>query len=121
MRFIDMQGFCIRPDKQVAMQQWLTANEDRIRRSYPEGCEYGGIYVAPYTSEKHAGECFWLDILDSYAGLDRAAALANEPDSEYAKIGREFMEFIDFSRTDSWSHVLLKSVVDATMWDAPAG
>jgi hypothetical protein len=120
MRFINMQGFCIRLDRQVEFQRWLIANEERIRASYPSGTEYGGIYVAVFSSEKHAGEYYWLDILDSYAAMDRAAALGKDPDSDYAKIGEEFLRFVDTSRAAGTSQVLLKAVVDATIMDAPA-
>ena len=37
MRFIGIQGFSIRPDKQVEFQKWLIENEERIRKSYPDG------------------------------------------------------------------------------------
>ena len=120
MRFINMQGFCIRLDKQVEFQKWLIANEDRIRASYPPGTEYGGIYLAVFSSEKHAGEYFWMDILDSYAAMDRGAALGKDADSEYAKIGEEFVQFLDTSRAAGNSQMLLKAVVDATIMDVPA-
>lgn len=119
MRFVDVQGFCIRLDKQVEFQKWVVANEERIRKSYPAGCEYGGIYIAPYSSEKTSGDYYWLDILDSYAAIDRVAALAKDTTSDYAKIGEEFVRFLDTDRSAGWSRTLLKSVVDATVVDLP--
>ena len=121
MRFVDVQGFCIKLDKQVEFQQWLVANEDRIRSSYPAGIEYGGTYVAVFSSEKNAGEYYGLDILDSYAAIDRGAALAKDATSDYAKVGAEFLQFIDTDRSAGSSHILLKSVVDATIIDLPTG
>ena len=106
-------------DKQLEFQDWLIENEDRLRKSYPEGVEYGGTYVAVFSSERNAGEYFGLDILDSYGAMDRAAALGKDPTSEYAKIGQEFIQFIDLDRSAGSSHMLLKSVVDATIFDAP--
>ena len=119
MRFVDVQGFCIRPDKQVEFQKWLIENEERIKNSYPPGIEYGGCYAAVFSSEKNAGEFFWMDILDSYAAIDRGAAAAKDPATDYAKIGEEFLQFLDPSRSAGWSHMLLKSVVDATIMDMP--
>lgn len=119
MRFIDVQGFCIRPDKQVEFQKWLVANEERIRKSYPEGSEYGGCYAAVFSSEKNAGEYYWLDILDSYGAIDRGAALGKDPTSDYAKTAEEFLRFLDPARNAGSSHMLLKSVVDATIMDLP--
>ena len=120
MRFIEVQGFCIKLDRQLEFQQWLAENEERLRASYPEGVEYGGTYVAVFSSEKNAGEYFGLDILDSYAALDRGAALGKDPTSDYAKIGAEFLQFIDLDRSAGSSHMLLKSVIDATVFDAPS-
>jgi hypothetical protein len=121
MRFVDVSGFCIKLDRQVEFQQWLIANEERMRKSYPEGIEYGGIYVAVFSSEKHAGEYYAFDILDSYAAIDRGAALGKDTTSEYAKIGAEFLQFIDTDRSAGSSRMLLKSVVDATIIDVPTG
>jgi hypothetical protein len=121
MRFIEVQGFCIKLDRQLEFQQWLVENEDRLKKSYPEGIEYGGTYVAVFSSERNAGEYFGLDILDSYGAMDRAAALGKDRTSDYAKIGAEFLEFIDLDRSAGSSHMLLKSVVDATVFDAPSG
>jgi hypothetical protein len=119
MRFIEVQGFCVKLDKQVEFQKWLVENEERLRKSYPAGVEYGGTYVAVFSSEKNAGEYYGLDILDSYGAMDRAAALAKDPTSDWARIGQEFYQFIDVDRSAGSSHMLLKSVVDATIFDAP--
>ncbi len=119
MRFVDVQGFCIKRGKQAEFQAWLIANEDRIRKSYPAGIEYGGIYVAVLGSEKTAGEFYALDFLDSYAALDRGAALGEGPHQRLREVGAEFGQFIDTDRSAGWSRTLLKSVVDATIIDIP--
>ena len=49
----------------------------------------------------------------------RGAALAKDPTSAYAKIGAEFLQFIDTDRSAGSSHILLKSVIDATVIDIP--
>jgi hypothetical protein len=51
--------------------------------------------------------------------MDRGAAVAGDPSSEYAKIGQEFMEFLDTGRSAGWSRIVLKSVVDATVFNLP--
>ena len=119
MRFVDMQGFCIRLDKQIEFQRWLVENEERIRKSYPAGMEYGGCYLAVFSSEKNAGEYYWLDILDSNGAMDRGAALNKDATSDFAKVSEEFLQFLDANRNAGWSHTLLKSVVDATIKDVP--
>ena len=119
MRFIDVSGFSVRQDKQVEFQEWVVANQERIARSYPDGSEFGGIYVAVLSSEKNAGEWYWMDIHDSYGALDRNAAIAKDPTSEMARIGAEFLRFVDPDRAAGWSRTLLKSVLDATVMDLP--
>jgi hypothetical protein len=119
MRFMQLFGFNVRPDRQVEFQRWVTENEARIRASYPAGSEYGGCYAAVFTSEKSAGEYFWIDILDSYAALDAQAADGKDPASDSVALNAEFVRFLDPDRSASWSKVLLKSVVDATILDMP--
>ena len=117
MRFVDMQGFCIRLDKQIEFQRWLVENEERIRKSYPAGMEYGGCYLAVFSSEKNAGEYYWLYILDSYGAMDRSAALNKDTTSDFSKMIEESLQFLDTDRNAGLSHTLLKSVVDATIKD----
>lgn len=121
MRFIQLNGFCIKLDRQQAFQEWLVANEERIKKSYPAGTEYGGVYAAVFTSEKAAGDYYWLDILDSYAAHDRFAAAGKDDTSDYAKIGDEFVQFLDADRNAGYSKTLLKAVADATIIDIPTG
>jgi hypothetical protein len=119
MRFIEISGFCVRPDKQVEFQKWVTENEDRIKRSYPKGSEFVGIYAAVFSSEKESGDLYWLETHDSYGALDVAAANSKDPTTESAQLTAEFLEFVDPHRHAPWSHHLLKSVIDATVFDLP--
>ena len=117
MRFIDETGFCVRVGRGEAFQEWLAANEARIAASYPPGTSYIGTFVAAFTSEKTAGAYRVLEGLDSYEGLDRIAAAMKDPGSAYAKVWREAMQFMDPDPRAEWSQSLLRSVVDATIWD----
>ena len=117
MRFINEAGFSVRVGHEEALQRWLTANEERMARSYPEGTEYLGTYVTVFTSEKTAGGHRVLERLSSYADLDRLAALGKDGTTEYAKVWREFTQFMDPDPHADWSSVLLKGATDATVWD----
>lgn len=117
MQFISEIGFSVRVGHQEACQRWLAANEKRLASTYPEGTEYLGIYVSVYTSEKTTGAYRLLERLSSYADIDRLAALAKDETSEYAKVRREFNQFIDPDPHADWSQVLLKRATDATTWD----
>ena len=117
MRFIEESGFSVRVGQAEAFQRWPAANEERIARSYPEGTEYLGTDVAVFTSEKTAGEYRVLERLSSYADIDRLAAMQKDDTTEYAKVMREFLQFMDPDPHANWSLVLLKGVTDATVMD----
>jgi hypothetical protein len=117
MRFIQETGFSVRVGRQEAFQRWLAANEERIARAYPEGTEYLGTYTAVFTSEKAAGEYRFLERLSSYADIDKLAAMGKDETTEYARVSREFIQFMDPDPHANWSLVLLKGVTDATVMD----
>ncbi len=116
MRFIQQQGFTVKAGRAHAFQEWVSHNEERWARSYPEGTTLLGVYVAVFSSEKKAGTYFGLEQVDSYAALDRLAAAGKDPQSEYSKVLAEFMQFVEFGPTVPASKVLLKAVSDATVY-----
>jgi hypothetical protein len=117
MRFIYESGFSVRAGREETFQRWLAENDERIAHSYPEGTEYLGIYCTVFTSEKTAGGYRVLERLSSYADLDKLAAIQKDVTTEYAKVWREFTQFVDPDPHACWSSVLLKGVTDATVWD----
>jgi hypothetical protein len=117
MRFISETGFSVRVGREEAFQRWLAANEERIARAYPEGTEYLGTYCAVFTSEKTAGGYRFLERLSSYADIDKLAALQKDETTEYAKISREFRQFMDPDPHADSSLVLLKGVTDTAIID----
>jgi hypothetical protein len=114
MDFISVQGFDVHPGKLSALQEWLSKHDAKLREHAPEGCEYIGTYIATQTSEKHAGNVFSLWRLDSYGAQD-AMATAGAEDGKFREMVNEFLGFIDLD-SQNWSSILLKSVVDATMY-----
>jgi hypothetical protein len=121
MRFISEVGFTIETGKEEAHQRWLTENEDRLAKSYPDGTRYLGTFSVVYSSEKESGFYRSFVELDSYAALDRLAAAAKDASSEFGKLQREWTSFGDWDLSAPWSNGLYKAVVDATIWDPPAG
>lgn len=117
MRFIQETGFSVRVGREEAFQKWMAANEERIAAAYPPGTSYIGMFATVFTSEKSAGGYRLLEGLDSYAALDTAAAAQKDPNSAYAKVWREAMQFMDPDPKADWSQTLLKAVVDAAIWD----
>src|SRR5579859_7310949 len=95
MRFIQVQGGSVRTGSHKAFQEWVEANEQKLAAAYPEGTSLLGIYAAVFSSEKEAGSYFTLEQVDSYAALDKLAALAKDPNSELGKLIRKFVSFLD--------------------------
>ncbi len=119
MRFLSLTGFSVRPDKGIAFKQWLSENEEALRRSYPEGTAYVGIYGATFTSEKSAGELFWIETFETYSALDAIAAAANDPSTGYYRLLAEMAQFGDPDRGAGWSRMLLKNATEASWFDVP--
>lgn len=119
MRFIQELGFRVRQGRLEAFQEWLADNEERLRRAYPEGTEYAGTYAVVY-SDAGGGEFRMFERLDSYAALDRMAALGKDPSSEFSTIFHEYDTFIEPDPDAPHCQLLLKDAVDATLWDMPA-
>ena len=120
MQFIEETGFRVRPNRQEEFQRWLADNEERIARTYPDGTEYLGTFAVVFASGKTASEYRTLERLDSYAALDKLAALGKDPTTEYARVMREFVAFLDPDPNAPWSESLFKRAVDATIWDVPS-
>jgi hypothetical protein len=114
MFFILSFGYDIKLGKATAFQEWLADHEGEWRAAMPEGTEYIGTFAAVHSSEKQAGDTFTLYRLDSYGAQDRLAAAMK--DGPLAKIMADSGEFVDLDSKD-WSQMLLKSWVDATVWD----
>lgn len=86
MRFIRESGYTIKQTKAVAFQNWIIANRERMAKSYPPGASLIGMFMAVFTTEKSAGEFRLLEQLNSYAALDRLAALAKNRESEFGRL-----------------------------------
>ena len=119
MRFLNLQGIDIRPDRSAEFQRWVIANDERIRKAYPAGTEYGGCYANIFSSEKQMGSAVWIEVLDSYGALDTLASAGKDPSHPLAQVQAELIEFFDPRPTAGWSKILLKDVLDATVADLP--
>lgn len=117
MRFIEISGFTIKPDRNTAFQEWVIANQQELADSYPEGTSLIGIFATIFSSEKQAGDLMVIEQLDSYAGQDRIAAAGRDPDSAYSRLVGEMYAFIDPNPSAGYSRILLKDVVDTTVFN----
>ncbi len=115
MDFIMEDGYDVKRGKLGEFQEWLAANEKEIRNSAPAGTEYIGTYVAVSSSEKQAGAVRSLWRLDSYGAQDAMAA-ASKQDGPFKDLVNEFVKFVDHD-SSNWSQTLMKSLVDATIFD----
>ena len=121
VRFIQEGGFTIKVGQEEAHQKWLMENEERLAKAHPEGSRYLGTFSVVFTTDKEAGMYRSLVEFDSYGAIDKIAAAAKDASSEFGKLMREWSAFGDWDVHAPWSNGLYKAVVDATLWDPPAG
>ena len=121
MRFIQEFGFTVKVGQDEAHQQWMLKNEEALAKAHPEGTRYLGTFTTVFTTDKQSGSYRSFVELDSYAALDRLAAAAKDPSSEFGRLNREWSGFGDYDLNAPWSQHLFKAVVDATEWDPPVG
>jgi hypothetical protein len=62
-----------------------------------------------YSSEKSSGSYRTLLELDSYAAMDKLAAMNKDARSEYGRLLRESARFGDYDLAAPWSNALLKT------------
>ena len=120
MRFISEVGFSVKTGEEEAHQRWWEANEAALAASTPEGVKYLGTFIMVFTSEKQSGYYKTYMELDSYGALDRLAAAARDPASEFGRLLRESTAFADYDLAAPWSNGLYKAVVDASIFDQPS-
>jgi hypothetical protein len=121
VRFIQETGFTIKVGQEEAHQKWLIENEDRLAKAHPKGSKYLGTFSVVFTTDKEAGFYRSFVELDSYGAIDKLAAAAKDASSEFGKLMRDWTAFGDWDVHAPWSNHLYKAVVDATLWDPPAG
>jgi hypothetical protein len=121
VRFIQEFGYTVKVGQEEAHQKWLMENEERLARAHPEGIRYMGTFAVVMSTDKQAGNYRSFLELDSYAALDRLAAAGKDGSGEFGKLMREWSGFGDYDLDAPWSQGLFKAVVDATLWDPPAG
>jgi hypothetical protein len=117
MRFIQEFGYTVKVGQDEAHQKWLVENDAALRAAAPPGSRYLGTFAAIFSSEKQAGSYRFLMEFESYAMLDTLAAVSKDPNSEWARLGRESSRFIDTDINAPWSNTLMKDILDATVID----
>ncbi len=117
MRFIQEWGYTVKVGQEEAHQRWLVENHQRLVKSMPEGTRYLGTFAVVLSSEKDAGSYRFLIEFDSYAQMDKLAALQKDPASEYGKLLRESSRFGDYDLAAPWSNTLLKDILDVSLFD----
>ena len=117
MALIEEFGFMVREGQEEAFQQWLQANEERLRDSHPPGIRYLGTYGVVFSSEKQAGAYRILLELDNYAAIDTMSAAMKDADSEFGRLVRESSSFSPSDPNQPWSQSLYRTVVDMAVFD----
>jgi hypothetical protein len=121
VRFIQEFGYTVKSGREEAHQRWLVENEEKLAKAHPKGTRYLGTFATIFTTDKQSGGYRTFVELDSYAAMDRLAAAGKDGSTDYGKLNREWSGFGDYDLNAPWSKGLHKAVVDATLWDPPAG
>jgi len=116
MDFVHEIGFDVQKGKSRELQEWLRANEEKLRAEAPEGWEYVGTYAAVISTHKDAGEYRQLWRHTSYADMDAWAEAMREL-TAFAQLYDEFTtKFVDESREARFGQTIMKSVTDISIW-----
>jgi hypothetical protein len=118
MRFIQEFGYTVKSGMEWEYQAWLQDNEAALAASYPDGTKYLGNFATIVSSERASGSYKLYIELDSYAALDRLAALGHDASSDFVRLYREAYR-LDQAHDAPGSRGLYKAVVDATVFDQP--
>jgi hypothetical protein len=116
MRFIMEQGYDVEQGKTGAFQAWLREHEAELAKSCPAGVEYLGTFAVIYSDRREAGSFRTLWQFESYASQDVYAEAAGG-DGRFGVLLRDAMQFGDWRNEAYGSQSLLKSVVDATLFE----
>lgn len=117
MRFIQEFGYTVKVGQDEAHQRWLIDNDAALKAAMPPGSTYIGTFAVVLSSEKAAGSYKALFGLDSYGAMDTQAAANKDPKNAYGRLVRDISQFMDLDHAAGWSNVLMKDVLDATVWD----
>lgn len=115
MNFLHINGFDPKEGKTRELQQWLSANEEKLALECPKGVEYVGTYFAVHSSEKGAGTVRSLWRMDSYAAQDAFSQTMKEGGT-FARLMDEMSAFVDERNDAHWSDVVLRKATDAAVW-----
>lgn len=110
MALIYEWGFYVAADREEEFRSWLAANEEALARAAPENYEYLGTYVPVWGSENREGyRQIWRYGRERPPDL-RAAA--KEGSGTFTELARQFLAFVDESRSDDETFRLHRSVTD---------
>jgi hypothetical protein len=102
-------GFFLKDGRKSEFLSWLEENEERFGDLAPPGYDYIGTYVplwrgADETAEYHQ---MWRYQIDRPPDLRRAAS---DTAGDFTELARQFLEFVDESRSADESYRLYRSV-----------
>lgn len=115
MHFMHVLGFDVKQGQSLALQKWLTDNEEKLALEMPDGCEYVGTFAAVHTSEKEAGSYRTIMKMENYGAQDNFSAKMKEGGA-FARMMEEMTAFMDQDNDSHWSEEVLRRVTDAAIW-----
>jgi hypothetical protein len=101
-------GFFLKPGTDDRFNQWLEENEERFALVSPSNYEYLGTYVALWRGEGESAQFHQLWRYGSQRPPDLRAA-ADDQGGEFTEMARQFLAFVDDTRSSDETFRLYRS------------
>lgn len=101
-------GFFLKPGTEDRFNQWLADNEERFAAVAPANYEYLGTYVPLWRGEGETAPFHQMWRYGSHRPPDLRAA-AGDTSGEFTEMARQFLSFVDESRSSDETFRLYRS------------
>ncbi len=109
MALVSDWGFFVKPDRQADFRRWLRDNEQRLAELAPKGYEYLGTYLPVWRDASESSEYHQLWRYGAPSPPDLRAA-AGDSGGAFTELARDFLAFVDESRSEEEGFRLYRSV-----------
>ena len=108
MALIYEWGFHVKAGKEADFESWLALNEQGLAEKSPNHYEYLGTYVPVWDSLKTGYRQLWRYGSERVPDMRKAAS---DTSGEFTALAREYLSFVDETRSDDETFRLHRSVI----------
>ena len=119
MALIYEWGFFVEPGKEDEFRRWLADHEDDLARAAPPNYEYLGTYTPVWAPGGRGGDFHQVWRYGHPLSFNFRDA-ATSTGGEFTELARQYLSFVDESRSAEETFRLHRSVSDHTPSRAPA-